>query len=447
MHPPFPLVTLALALFASLTAAPALAATQIYPSAAPCDTTLQACIDAAAPGDTIELHFDGSNAETLDIQKSMTLLPASGRTPSLGLVIVFAETQTVDVTLQSLTFDGRLIGVLGPGGADLKMQVLGNTFATASTTAIELRTSINDGTYGSLMVTVEGNRLGVTGGDSCSDGISVAQYKPSEGTSEIVLRGNEVTANNLNQCGGITVYQSDGRMNLTVNHNQVHGSNFNNGILVRSMGGEMQAGVYNNLVYGQAGNVGASGALVVYADGPGNVTAHLVNNTVANNATGMWVGARTDLGAQIRGTMRNNIAAFNARYGMNYQLDLAPGFVESHNLLYGNGEPEEAMPTEPYRRTGNPTFVNAAAGNYQLTASSDAVNRGLSSALPPAFNQDLGGAARIVGSAIDIGAYEYPLVVPAAPNRSGTTAIPTLGQWGLILLCSLIGLTGTRRRR
>lgn len=444
MHSRFPRVALALA--ACLTAWPVFAATRNYPGAAPCDTTLQACIDASASGDTIELDFDGVNAETLDIQKSIALLPAAGRSPSLGIVIVVAQTQTVDVRLQSLTFSGRLIGVLGPGGGNLEMQVSGNTFSPSGNPAIELRTSINDGTYGSLLATVEGNHVSVTGGDTCSDGISVAQYKPSEGTSEIVLRGNEVTANNLNQCAGISVYQSDGRLNLTVNHNRVSGASFNNGILVRAMGGEMQAGIYNNLVYGQGGNTGAAGALVLYADGPGDVTAHLVNNTVANNATGMWVGARTDLGAQVRGTMRNNIAAFNTRYGMNYQPDLAPGFTESHNLLYGNGELEEPLPPDPYRRTGNPAFVNAAGGNYQLTASSDAINRGLSSALPGSFNQDLSGAARIVGVAIDIGAYEYPVVVPLPPNLNRTTAIPTLSQWGLLLLCSLIALAGMRRR-
>lgn len=435
----------ALALLGCLTAWPVFGATRSFPGATPCNGTLQACIDAADSGDVLELDFDGTNGESLDIRKSITLRPAAGRTPTVTGVMAYATTETIDVTLQSLHFNGALLGLLGPGGGNLRLQAIGNIFPSAGGTSIELRTTTTAGAYGSFLATIEGNRLGVTGGDFCSDGLSVQLYQPGEGSSEVVLRGNEVTANNLSQCAGISVYQSDGQLDLTIDRNQVHGSLFNGGIGVRARGGQMQAGIYNNLVYGQSGHTGAPGAIVVNADGTSDVTAHLVNNTVAHNGTGMWVAARTDEGARLRGTMRNNIAAFNTRYGLDYQRDLAPGFVESHNLIHGNEESEEPLPADPHRRTGNPAFADAASGNYRLTASSDAINRGMSSALPGAFDLDLAGAARIIGGVIDMGAYEYPQVIVTPPTPTAVTAVPTVSQWALLALGSLLGLAGIRR--
>ena len=55
----------ALLLVVFATAAPA--ATLTYPGAAPCNTTLQACVTGAASGDTIEIAQDALIAEFVDI--------------------------------------------------------------------------------------------------------------------------------------------------------------------------------------------------------------------------------------------------------------------------------------------------------------------------------------------------------------------------------------------
>ncbi|WP_028601935.1 hypothetical protein [Ottowia thiooxydans] len=438
-----------LALTACLAAWPTFGATLSYPGAAPCNGTLQACIDAADPGDVIELAFDTTNAEGLDIQKSLTLRPAAGRTPTLTTAMAYATNENIEVTIRSLNFAGSVLGLLGDGGGNLRLQVIDNTFPDSEGTKIEVRTTTAGDLYGSISALIEGNRLGIRGvTDFCTDGVSVALYQAGEARSDVVIRNNDITANNLDQCGAIFVYQAAGGLDVTIDRNRVHGSMFNNGIDLRTLGGETQAGIFNNLVYGQSGNRGGPGALVVNAMGISNVTAHIVNNTVAHGRTGMWVAARTDEGAQLRGTMRNNIAAFNTSYGLNYPFDLAPGFVESHNLIHGNGELETPLPPDPFRRTGNPGFANPAGGDYTLTPASDALNRGLNSALPSIFNLDLASATRIIGSAIDIGAFEYPRVIALPPTSTpppSVTAVPTLGQWTLLSLCCLLGLQGMRR--
>src|SRR5262249_27390207 len=56
--------------------------------------------------------------------------------------------------------------------------------------------------------------------------------------------------------------------------------------------------------------------------------------------------------------------------------------------------------------TADPLFVNAAAGNYRLQATSPCINKG-SAAAPSLPATDFDGAPRILGSAPDMGAYEF----------------------------------------
>ncbi len=56
--------------------------------------------------------------------------------------------------------------------------------------------------------------------------------------------------------------------------------------------------------------------------------------------------------------------------------------------------------------SANPLFVNAGAGNYRLQAASTSINKGTAAAatLTPL---DLDGGPRVLGSAPDMGAYEF----------------------------------------
>src|SRR5262245_42912511 len=69
---------------ALLTALPAAGAVIRFPGGAPCNTTAQACIDGAAPGDVVELATTDPIAETLQVTKSLTLRPATGFTPVIA---------------------------------------------------------------------------------------------------------------------------------------------------------------------------------------------------------------------------------------------------------------------------------------------------------------------------------------------------------------------------
>ena len=54
----------------------------------------------------------------------------------------------------------------------------------------------------------------------------------------------------------------------------------------------------------------------------------------------------------------------------------------------------------------DPLFVDSAANNFRLQATSPAINAGLNSAVPAGIIRDFAGSSRIVGSAVDMGAFE-----------------------------------------
>ena len=94
-----------------------------------------------------------------------------------------------------------------------------------------------------------------------------------------------------------------------------------------------------------------------------------------------------------------------------------------------------------YLGTGNidadPLFVNFATGNSRLQATSPCIDKGITATLNPPLT-DLDGAARVQGSAPDMGAYEFGSWfvdkasgsdtnpgIPAAPFATITRAIAT----------------------
>ena len=106
-------------------------------------------------------------------------------------------------------------------------------------------------------------------------------------------------------------------------------------------------------------------------------------------------------------------------------------------------EQPAGLPSGTVRNT-NPQYVNAGAGDLRLQPTSPLINSGVDA--PPGGTSalDAGGAARIQGPAIDIGAYEQAIrVVVVEP-------VPAVGPQGLaglaLLLLGAAGLAFRSRR-
>ncbi len=427
------------------------AANRQYPGpAAPCNTTLQACIDGADSGDTIILVTDSHIAEDVTISKNLTLIPGQAR-PSVRTITALATTADVDVVVTGLTSRGgasRVRGFLAPGGGNLKLTVTGSELiGVGLNSALELTASNAAGAYGRAQGVFEGNTLHQSGANSyCAPAIAVHAHQPGMSAT---VRGNEVNANDLEQCAVISLYSgiaaAPGALTLDaqVRKNIVRGRNFDAGILVRGIRGAMRAAVVNNLVAGQGSNEGLS----VIADGTnGTVEARLVNNTVVGPQRGAYASARTDTGSSINGVLANNLFAGNPDIGISMDDNL-PGFTDHHNLVFGSPAPQPGdRPYGPGTRRGNPSFADAAGGDFRLRADSDAIDHGDDGVVDSPDGRDLDGQPRRVRT-VDIGAYEFQ-GTPMPPAGSGIAPVPALGAGALAWAVALLALTRwTRLRR
>ena len=157
-------------------------------------------------------------------------------------------------------------------------------------------------------------------------------------------------------------------------------------------------------------------------------TAHLTNNTIVGNGRDGyhdWAGG----GAVY---IKNNIIAENGRYGI-FKHRNTPVFI-SYNDVWNNvqgayyeGYSGDPTPFDPNPGTGeisaDPLFVDPENDDFHLTAGSPCIDAG-----DPGLPQDPDGTIA------DMGALYY---------HQFPEEIPTLSEWGMIILGLLLLATGT----
>jgi len=409
-------IPVAIATIACALAAPSLHAVDYdFPGATPCNTTLQACVDALTSGDRINLQPGTVVNDTLDVRKSITLTaPASVNPPRIGSVGVLVTNADLEVTVQRLSIRGSIIARTAAGGGNLRLTVRDSIIDAANLPAVELSESTEPGNLGSRSVTIAGNaiRAALSLG-SCEDGVRVSVWR-----SPTVMT---VTDNRIammpGDCAGISAYRVNAaNLDFSVERNEVRGTGFGGGVRLRDGGadagpvGRLTASVFSNIVSGQYGDAGFPGAIIASAEGSGaRLSAQIINNTVTGCRDGIAVSGRDDFNARVEGRIANNIVAGCERYGIGIA---APAVSNSHNLLFDNGV--NLFEPGPGTRYGDPKFADLARGDLRLTTGSDAVDVGDESALPAQQQRDVYGQLRRVGF-IDIGAAEAGFLRPAEP--------------------------------
>ncbi len=196
-------------------------------------------------------------------------------------------------------------------------------------------------------------------------------------TRDTIIRRNLIHHNGWGPGGGVGI--STGRKTDVIKHVLVEGNYFSENLLAMWLIGVEGLMVRNNVFRGHRARV--------FGSMKGMVGTEVYHNTFYANQDNIFDASGTGL------RVANNIFCGNA--GVIYQ-----GEAERRNNLYDGDVPAGA---EEGAVVGDPRFVFAEKGDFRLRAGSPAVDAGAQ--VPVPF--DLSGKPRPVGSASDIGAYEF----------------------------------------
>lgn len=384
-----------------------------WPGPAPCHATLQACISAAAAGDIVEVATDGPINESIEIfGKSLTLRAASGFQPVIvpapftDAIDVFGSDAPVSIVVEGMTLREGSLTAYQAGSGAFDVALRGNRIEAQDLDAN--RTAIRIAPFGAsptgpvhFDITDNDIALAFLSGDDI-EAIGVEDLAgPTSGT---IARNVVGTGGDMSTLGAINIRNAVGALAIDVLANRIEAEGYNGGIAITQdeASGSVASRVINNLVTGTSYVMGVQPGAVSVLVTAGSGDLLVANNTLAGNDTGFFADAQP--GASLGGVLANNIIAGNSRKGIVIDALVAPSFDNGHNIVFGNAS-DDFVPG-PGTLLLDPLFVGA--GDYHLQPSTPARDAGNDLHVPADITNDLDGAARIIGPAVDIGAYERP---------------------------------------
>ncbi|MCP4687808.1 MAG: hypothetical protein GY859_07140 [Desulfobacterales bacterium] len=245
----------------------------------------------------------------------------------------------------------------------------------------------------------------------------------------ITLTGNTIRDNTGNYAAGASISGEAGVFgdSLTMNDNIIAGN-----ASQRSEGGVRAAefdavSITNNVFYNNSASW-FHGSLFI----TDSKAVSIINNTITDNQSeGPGAGVSIDLGDdEDTAVVNNNIIQGNYGAPEANDLDLNNDYdgngTGSPVVLLNNNFDQSATGTslavaiaiDPTNLNNvDPSFADAAAGDYRLTAGSPCIDAGASGGVPDA---DIDGVSRPRRWGVDMGAYEYVGVLAADIKANGS---------------------------
>lgn len=398
---------------------------------APCTagTTLQACIDGVPDGSTIVLNLPINTPidEFIEIEdRVLTLRGYPGTRPEMApFQSVYAIGGSVRV--ENLTFrGGQLVGVSTNLTAH-RVRVFDANYG-----AIEFRDGQSLATGPMHLRVTESELVGRDGEVDEQRLIAVQRSSPGTLTADIAFNTLRPSSG---QGHAISLYcMAD--CSYSVRHNSIRGERYNGGIGANSSGpATVRLDVIGNLVEGQWGNTGGGTTIGARLDEAAS-TINIVNNTILRSRRGIALSTHAQGGGTMQGTVANNLIAELETYSVCVPDTIAL----RHNLTWDNGGDDGPLPNIGARAAATakggsilvcqpPGVGNVHADprldGARLRADSPARNAGDNGMLQDEAAAgrlvDLDGMRRIVGDAVDIGAYEFD-------TRLRTVRVPRLSS-------------------
>jgi len=384
------------------------AAVRTWPGAAPCDTTLFACVQAAADGDIVEVASNGPIAENIFIEgKSLVLRPAAGfapvfeGAPSLNVINAYGADVPVAITIEGLTVRGGSVHASQRGSGAFGVTIRGMRVEDEDLDAN--RTGIRISTFGPtptgpVNFAIVDNTIDI--GFLEGDDIVAIGVDDLPGATIGTIQGNTIGAGGAGSTrGAIVLRNGSGTARFDVGRNRIVAPGYNGGLFVeQDGGGVLEARIVGNLVTGTIAVTGPQPAAIALRASAGTLHADVLGNTLVDNAIGFVAHAAA--GATLDGVLANTIVARSEAQGIVIGPGLA-GFANRHNLESGNGS-NDFVPG-PGTVHADPAFAGAA--DFRLRADSPARDAG-DTALASGIAVDLDGSPRVFGAAVDIGAWE-----------------------------------------
>lgn len=386
--------------------------------------TIQAAIDASAPGDTV-LVAPGTYREHIDFKgKAITVASSGGPGPTVidgggaGLVVNFSSGETRSSVLQGFTIQN---GSETPPGIGAGIRVF------------------------QASPTIRGNVI--TGNQACGGGGGISAETAAPLIQDNVIASNDGSELCTGSGGGAILLSGNALDGSTAQilGNTITGNQADEGGALNLFGAGTVL-IEDNVISGNTSHSDGGG---IWVDGPTN--AIMVQNLVVNNQSGEFGGGLWGGGALVANTFAGNTALEGSAVWAG-----SPPATFSDNILVGAGlrsvvycdstagvvqppfDHNDAFATDGGTAFGancgagagsdgnisaDPRLVGS--GDYQLQPGSPAIDAGNDSA-PDLPATDLAGNPRIIGAAVDMGAYE------AVANPAVATFSPATVNFGTL---------------
>jgi hypothetical protein len=437
-------------LFVSLFAAAggdAQAITRTWPGPAPCDGSLQACINASDPNDVVDVATAGPIDESININKPMTVRAAAGYAPrfaagrAIGGNVNAAGTWSWRV--QGFTLTQGFIQMTVSGGVQANIFILDNRIEAPLSGAAQVGISKSLDSTTTLAYEIQRNQLAYDW--STFDGALRAAMQVLDrgtGSSTGLIRDNRITATGI-EAHGILISTQDRSHRVAIAGNQILGGRrgsiyLRQGSLVATTGGALDALLTSNLIRAPVWNTReAYGILVDAYDG--SLTVEAFHNTVVDARYGINLSTFGD--AILDGEVRGNIFAHTQFEGLRRPFGL--DVLDARNLYFDTDETPSTPGLSPDSIFGDPRFVFPSE-NPRLRPDSPAIDATTTAALldrlgafgVPATDAD--GLRRIkqqnaavAATTLDLGAFELGDLstvfrTPAPPNINAVVNDPAV---------------------